>query len=300
VDIDFIKMHGAGNDYIYLDLLDRSLDLDFAGLARAMSPRHFAVGADGLVLILRNGPAEEDTPAGASGGTPARAVAAGEPAPFRMRMFNADGSEAEMCGNAIRCVGKYLFDRGQAGERMRILTGAGVKNVRVVERGPGGARLLQVDMGRPFLAGRDIPVSVDAEPVTDLEAGGYRGAAVGMGNPHFVIFTDRVTDRMVLEDGPLLEKDPVFPKKTNVEFVQVLDPGRVRMRVWERGSGETLACGTGACAAAVASALTGRTGREVDVELPGGTLRIRWEPEGTVLMTGPAVEVFRGRFTYAP
>jgi len=277
MDIDFIKMHGAGNDYVYLDLIKNPLQLDFSALAKNISDRHFGVGGDGLVLIMESGSAD-----------------------FRMRMFNADGSEAEMCGNAIRCVGKYLHDSGYAAKNeISIETLVGVKQLEIVKKDPAGrAQMLRVDMGEPVLNGRDIPVNVDANPVVGIEVQGHKGTAVGMGNPHFVLFVDRITDEHVLADGPKLEKDPVFPHRANIEFNEVLDRGRIRMRVWERGSGETLACGTGACASAVAGALSGLVDRSVDVRLSGGTLHIDWNENNSVFMTGPAEEVFRGVYYF--
>ncbi len=274
MNIEFIKMHGTGNDYIYLDLIKNRYVLDFGELARRMSPRHFGIGADGLILIMESGTSD-----------------------FRMRMFNADGSEAEMCGNGIRCLGKYVFDAGYTKNReLTVETNAGEKALSVVELDDSGkARLLQVDMGRPILAGPDIPAAFDMEPVVDVEVLGYRGTAVSMGNPHFVTFVDTVDDRMVLTDGPKLENAAEFPKKANIEFVQILDRRTVKMRVWERGTGETLACGTGACAAAVAGVLCGRTERSVRVGVPGGELTIVWNEDGdAVSLAGPAVEVFRG------
>jgi diaminopimelate epimerase len=278
MNIEFTKMEGAGNDYVYLDILENSLDVEYGDLARKIADRHFGVGGDGLVLIMK-----------------------GENAAHCMRMFNADGSESEMCGNAIRCVGKYLYDRAHVEDRdFSIETLGGVKHLQVLETdGEGRATRLRVDMGTPILRGGDIPVSFDREPVVGVEVRGYAGTAVSMGNPHFVIFVDEISDNHVLVDGPLLEKAPEFPKKTNVEFVRVIDRGTVEMRVWERGSGETLACGTGACASAVACVLNGLTSRGVDVRLLGGTLRIEWdEGSNTVFMTGPAREVFTGIYRY--
>jgi diaminopimelate epimerase len=298
MNIEFVKMQGAGNDYIYLDLLERAYRADWSDLAVKISSRHFGVGGDGLVLIL--GSAKAD---------------------FRMRMFNADGSEAEMCGNAIRCVGKYLHDRGRlnrggtrragktSGRRkpsetrvFTIETLAGVKMLEVAKKDRAGRALqLTVDMGRPVLKGADIPVKVDSEPVVGIDVMGYKGTALSMGNPHIVFFVDEITDGQVLGDGPRIENHPLFPKRTNVEFVKVLSRQKIEMRVWERGSGETLACGTGACAAAVASALNGLTGRDVEVKLLGGTLRVEWrETDGAVRMTGPAEEVFSGVYAYTP
>ncbi len=277
MDIDFIKMHGAGNDYVYLDLIKNPVQLDFHSLAKKISDRHFGVGGDGLVLIMESGSAD-----------------------FRMRMFNADGSEAEMCGNAIRCVGKYLHDSGYAKRNeISIETLVGTKQLEIVKKDPAGrAEMLRVDMGEPVLNGRDIPVNVDSNPVVGIEVQRYTGTAVSMGNPHFVVFVDRITDEHVLVDGPRLEKDLIFPNKANIEFNEVLDRSHLSMRVWERGSGETLACGTGACASVVAGVLCGLIDRSVDVRLLGGTLHIEWDEKNIVLMTGPAEEVFSGVYYF--
>jgi diaminopimelate epimerase len=278
MDIEFIKMEGAGNDYVYLDLLKDSYGVDFNDLSKKITDRHFGVGGDGLVLIMESLEAD-----------------------YRMRMFNADGSEAEMCGNAIRCVGKYLYDRAYLDNReFSIETLAGIKNVSIFETDEDGKAIkLRVDMGEPVLKGRDIPVQFDMEPVIGVMVRGYEGTAVSMGNPHFVIFVDEISDNHVLIDGPLLEKAPEFSNRINVEFVNVIDRENIEMRVWERGSGETLACGTGACASAVASVLNDKTSREMNVKLLGGTLRIEWdEASNTVYMTGPATEVFSGTYNY--
>jgi diaminopimelate epimerase len=277
MDIEFIKMEGAGNDYVYLDLLKNNYDVDFHDLAKRIADRHFGVGGDGLVLMMESRNAD-----------------------YRMRMFNADGSESEMCGNAIRCVGKYLYDRAYLDDReFSIETLAGVKIVSVFDTDEEGkATRLRVDMGEPVLNGSDIPIQFDMNPVVGVEVRGYEGTAVSMGNPHFVIFVDEITDNHVLVDGPLLEKAPEFPNKTNVEFVSVTDREHIEMRVWERGSGETLACGTGACASAVASVLNEKTSREMNVKLLGGNIRIEWdEKSNTVYMTGPATEVFTGVYS---
>ncbi len=280
MDVPFIKLEGAGNDYVYIDLLKNGYDLPFDDLAKKISDRHFGVGSDGLVLIMK-----------------------GSNAPFRMRMFNSDGSEAEMCGNAIRCVAKYLFDRGYSDRReLSVETLAGVKKLSIVRREPEhSTSWVKVNMGSPILRGADIPVNIDREPVTDIEVSGYRGTAVSMGNPHFVVFVDGITDTHVLQDGPRIEKDPLFPSRTNVEFVKVIDRENIEMRVWERGSGETLACGTGACASVVAAVLGGHTSRNVSVNLRGGNLEISWEKkENCVYLTGPAREVFSGVYFYEP
>ena len=280
MEIEFVKMEGAGNDYVYLDLLRNNYDLDFNDLSKKIADRHFGVGGDGLVLIMESADAH-----------------------YRMRMFNADGSEAEMCGNAIRCVGKYLYDRAYLDDReFSIETLAGVKQLNVFETDEDGKAVkLRVDMGEPVLQGKKIPVLFGMEPVVGVTVRGYEGTAVSMGNPHFVIFVDEITDNHVLIDGPLLETAPEFPNKINVEFVSVIDREQIEMRVWERGSGETLACGTGACASAVASVLNSKTSREMNVKLLGGTLRIEWEESSNrVFMTGPATEVFSGTYTYNP
>jgi diaminopimelate epimerase len=274
MNIEFVKMEGAGNDYIYLDLIQKGIDTDFSSLAKKISSRHFGVGGDGLVLILPSSNAN-----------------------YRMRMFNADGSEAEMCGNAIRCVGKYLFDYGYLNDgKFTVETPAGIKNLTIVETdGEGKVSQVQVDMGPPILSGKEIPVTFEMNPVVDVEVMGYRGTAVSMGNPHFVIFVDRITNRQIQVDGPKLEKTPVFPNRVNVEFVQVFNRENILVRVWERGSGETLACGTGACASVVASVLNKLTERKVKVNLTGGVLQIEWrENNNSVYLTGPAVEVFKG------
>ncbi len=278
MNIDFIKMHGTGNDYIYLDLVKNKYDVDFSELAREMSPRHYGIGADGLILVMESARCD-----------------------IRMRMFNADGSEAEMCGNGIRCVGKYVYDSGYTKKRdFSVETKAGEKVISVLELDEAGkAGSLRVDMGRPILSGPDIPVAFDMKPVVDVAILGYRGTAVSMGNPHFVTFVDEITDRMVLTDGPKLENAAEFPQKANIEFAQILDRKNILMRVWERGAGETLSCGTGACAVAVASTLSGFTDRTVQVRVKGGLLTIRWdEKNDTVHLAGPSVEVFRGTYRF--
>jgi diaminopimelate epimerase len=280
MDIEFIKMQGVGNDYVYLDCMSRSYPVDFPHLAQKISSRHFGVGGDGLVLIIESKSAD-----------------------YGMRMFNADGSESEMCGNAIRCVGKYLHDSGYLKkEELSIQTLGGTKYLWITEKDSYGRAVgLRVDMGEPTLRGRDIPIAVDGEPVIGVELLGYRGTAVSMGNPHFVIFVDDITDRHVLVDGPRLEKNPIFPKKANIEFARVTGRNSITMRVWERGSGETLACGTGACATAVAGHLNNLTERELDITLLGGTLHIEWNVQNNrVYMSGPAEEVFRGVYHYIP
>lgn len=268
--IRFTKMHGAGNDYVYLDCMQAAPEQP-EHLAREISDRHFGIGSDGLVLILPSATAD-----------------------FRMRMFNADGSEAEMCGNASRCIGKYVFDRGlTTSTELTLETRGGVKRLLLHVKGHEVTEVT-VDMGAPQLLPEDIPVKslnneVKLNEEETIAGDTYRITAVGMGNPHAVIFTDKITDTLVLGKGPLLETADIFPRKSNIEFARVIDRNNIEMRVWERGTGETLACGTGACATAVAAALNGLTGRKVAIHLPGGTLHIDWDREsGHVFMTGPA------------
>ncbi|MDD5727743.1 MAG: diaminopimelate epimerase [Victivallales bacterium] len=279
--IEFTKMHGLGNDYIYFDCIDNpNLIPDSGKVAPRLSDRHFGIGGDGIVLILR------------------AAVAGAE---YRMRMFNADGSEAEMCGNAIRCVAKYLCDHAYVGgDEVNIQTGAGIKHIAISRDAAGNFSRARVDMGEPQLNGLMIPVNIDREPVIaeniSLSNGGkYKFTAVSMGNPHAVIFVDEITDEQVLRDGPLAEVHELFPNKINVEFVKVISPSEVQMRVWERGAGETLACGTGASAVAVACALNQLTARKITVHLLGGELEIEWADNNHVFMTGPAATVYTGK-----
>ncbi|MDL2267130.1 diaminopimelate epimerase [Desulfovibrio sp. OttesenSCG-928-G15] len=274
--ISFTKMHGAGNDYVYVEEFDFSLPHPEL-LARYMSHRHFGVGADGLVLM---GPS---------------AVA-----DFRMRIFNADGSEAQMCGNASRCVAKYLYEhRRTVQHELTLETGAGIKHLSLdVECGL--VRFVRVNMGRPVLFPADIPMSVEGKTFVNQELGVadavWRGTAVSMGNPHLVVFVDDVNALDVPRIGPLFENHSYFPQRVNTEFVQIIDPKHIAMRVWERGSGETLACGTGACASLVACVLNERTESDITVSLPGGALHITWDNKGDVYMTGPAVSVCSGKY----
>jgi diaminopimelate epimerase len=281
--MQFTKMQGAGNDYIYVDCFDEPLPHNIPNLARRISDRRFGVGGDGLILICPSDRADAE-----------------------MRMYNADGSSAEMCGNGIRCVAKYIYDHGICREdKLRIESGGNVLtlDLSVAE---GRVDQVRVDMGAPILTPAAIPTTLRAAgsqdlPVVDvpIEVAGrsLRVTCVSMGNPHCVTFVDEPTDEWVLGVGPKLEVDERFPKRANCEFVQVLDRNEVRQRTWERGSGETLACGTGACAVGVAGVLTGRTDRNVAVHLLGGDLKIEWnEQDGHVYMTGPAVEVFTGQW----
>lgn len=283
--IPFVKMEGAGNDYIYVDVLPgRGTDParlgDLPALARAMSDRHYGVGSDGLILI---GPSEK--------------------ADARMRMFNADGSESAMCGNGIRCIARYLADEGiVTAPELTIETGAGVLHL-ALRKERGRVVGVRVDMGAPRLERADIPMlgpagTVVDEPI-DITGGVVRITALSMGNPHCVVFVPSVEEAPVTTLGPELENHPRFPERTNVEFVEVIDTRHVRQRTWERGSGETLACGTGASAVCVAGVLTGRTGRVIENDLRGGRLQLEWPEGGAVFMTGPAREVFRGHWAPA-
>jgi len=274
----FTKVHGLGNDFILVNGLNGKLNPDqFPTLAVKICDRHFGVGADGLVLLLPSHTAD-----------------------VRMRIFNSDGSEPEMCGNAIRCVAKYLYERGLVEQdKIRVETFAGTITPEIVAQG-GVVKLVRVDMGEPRLQREQIPMAGPPGKVLDepLEVDGidYRVTAVSMGNPHCVIFVPDV-DRVSLQQaGPRIENHPAFPRKVNVEFVQILNRDEVRMKVWERGAGETMACGTGACAAAVACVLNGHTGRRVTVRLAAGNMFIEWAADNRVYMTGPAEEVFSGEY----
>jgi len=274
----FTKMHGAGNDYVYVNGFEETLPSDLPGLAHRISDRRFGVGGDGLILIL-----------------PSTAADA------RMQMFNTDGSEAEMCGNGIRCVAKYVYDHGIARRpELRIETKAGILAVSVLLAG-GTVDKVRVDMGPPILAAERIPTTLAGDPVVNAEltVAGRRFAvtSVSMGNPHCVIFVERASDELVLGFGPQIEVDRHFPARVNVEFVEVVSANEVRQRTWERGSGETWACGTGASAVCVAGVLTGRTERRIVNHLRGGDLELEWnQSDNHVYMTGPAVEVFSGEW----
>ena len=300
---DFVKMEGLGNDYVYVDLFEQR---EFAAtlakqpaalkrLAQRVSDRHFGVGADGLILV---GP--------------------GERAPFRMTMFNADGSESAMCGNGLRCVAKLVADRGYVeggtADVFEVESGAGVHRVEIASRSDGSGEAagnveqVRLAMGAPRLRNREVPTTGPAE-ARSLEhelllPGGERVtvSCVSMGNPHAVIFLPPGTDvreHPVTQLGPLVERHPYFPERTNVEFVEVRSETRLIQRTWERGSGETLACGSGACAVLVAAHLTGRAAREATVTLLGGDLRIAWdEASNTVYKTGPATNVFTGTYVH--
>lgn len=279
--VKFTKMHGAGNDYVYINAMEIVPD-NLPPLSQMISDRHFGVGSDGLVVIMPS-----------------------QVADFRMRMFNADGSEAEMCGNASRCIGKYVFEKGLADKtEVTLETLAGIKTLRL-EVKDNEVKSVTVDMGEPELRPEVIPVR-SSSPVSKISereiinGREYVVTAVSMGNPHAVVFTDNITDELVLGEGPYLETAEIFPNKSNIEFARVIDRNHIEMRVWERGSGETLACGTGACATVVAAALNGYTDRRVIVKLLCGELEIYWDDQSNhVFLKGGAEFIADGVF-YIP
>ncbi len=271
----FTKMHGIGNDYVYVNCFEESVK-NPAEVSKFVSDRHFGIGSDGLILISPSAKAD-----------------------FRMNIYNADGSQAEMCGNGIRCVAKYVYDYGLTDKtEFSVETLAGIKYLKLqIENGKTAT--VEVNMGAPILEAKAIPVAVEESPVVNVpvEVKGkiYHMTCVSMGNPHAIIFMNNVKDLDIEAIGPYFENHTVFPKRTNTEFVEVIDRNTVNMRVWERGSDETLACGTGACATTVACILNNKTEDEVTVHLLGGDLKIRWDRENNqVYMTGPATVVFDG------
>lgn len=273
--IKFTKMHGLGNDYVYIDAINQKIQNELK-LAQFVSNRHFGIGSDGLILICESKVAD-----------------------FKMRMFNSDGSEAEMCGNGIRCVGKFVYDKGFTSKTtVTIETLAGIKTLKLNIKDKK-IETVRVDMGEPILEADKIPVISKEEPVKNLELEAenrkFKFTCVSMGNPHAITIVENTKEFEVERYGKILEVDKAFPKKANIEFAQVIDKENIKMRVWERGAGETLACGTGACATAVACNLLNLTGRKVNIELLGGTLNIEWnENDNHIYMTGPAVTVFDG------
>lgn len=273
----FTKMHGCGNDYIYVDGSKEHIDAERkAETVRRLSDRHFGIGGDGVIFI--NPSAEAD---------------------FEMEMYNADGSRAEMCGNGIRCVAKYVYDKGLTDKKKISIISAGKVKQLCLTIQDKKVILVKVNMGEPELLAEKIPVASEKERVIDepvtVKGREYRMTCVSMGNPHAVVFVDDVDNLEIEKIGPYFEKHEVFPKRTNTEFVKVIDRNTVQMRVWERGSGETLACGTGACASVVACILNGLTDEQVTVKLSGGDLEIFWDrKQNLVYMTGPAAHVFDG------
>ena len=274
----FTKMHGAGNDYVYINGFEQQVE-DPVILAQRVSNRNFGIGSDGLILILPSTQAD-----------------------VKMRMFNADGSEAEMCGNGIRCVAKYAYDHGLVKkQQLEVETASGVLPLQLFVGEAGLVERVQVNMGAPRLNRAALPMigPADEQAVAvklPLDDGELEVTCVSMGNPHCVIFVDDVENCDFEQIGPMIEKHDWFPNRINVEFVQVVSSSEVVQRTWERGAGETLACGTGASAVTVAGVLTGRTERKIVNHLRGGDLQLEWLEGGPVMMTGPAVEVFSGDF----
>jgi diaminopimelate epimerase len=278
MNLEFTKMHGIGNDFVVVDCLkaDAPTPEAIQKVAVRLCDRHFGVGSDGVILVL---PGTADTD-------------------FTMRMFNPDGSEAEMCGNGIRCFARFAREAGYTDKSVvRVSTLAGVMVLEAV-----GAEGVKVDMGTPGLDRADLPMMGEPGPVlgepVDVDGDTFALTGVSMGNPHVIFFVDDATDDLINRVGPKLEKHLLFPRRTNVHAVQILADDEIKMLTWERGAGRTLACGTGACACAVASALNGKTGRRVLAHLPGGDLLIEWEENGPVTMTGPATFVFRGSMSF--
>lgn len=274
--LNFTKMQGIGNDYIYINCFEENVS-DPSALSVRLSDRHFGIGSDGIILI-----------------------APSQTADCRMDIYNADGSRAMMCGNGIRCVGKYVYERGIVRkETLRVETLSGIKTLQLkVENDT--VKTVSVDMGKPILNAQDIPVALSMEQVVQqplmVDGTEYRITCVSMGNPHCVLFVDDVNAMQLETIGPKIETNPLFPNRVNVEFIQVVNKNEIKMRVWERGSGETWACGTGACASAVACCLNGKTSEKVRVHLKGGDLDITWDKgkTGSVFMDGPAEFVFDG------
>lgn len=276
----FTKMHGTGNDYVYVNAVSENID-DGSDLAKILSNRNYGIGSDGLILIKSSDEAD-----------------------FYMDMYNSDGSKGKMCGNGIRCVGKYVYDKGLTNkENIKIETGSGIKDLKLhIE--DGKVTSVTVDMGQVITNPKDIPVISDEDEIIDMpiEVGGsiYNITCVGFGNPHAVVFVDDTQDVKVEEIGPLFEHHEIFPDRVNTEFVTVVSKDRIDMRVWERGSGETMACGTGACASAYASIRNGKTDNKVTVSLLGGELIIEYDESlNKIYMTGPAVTVFEGEIDLA-
>ncbi|HNX64587.1 MAG TPA: diaminopimelate epimerase [Oscillospiraceae bacterium] len=274
--LNFTKMHGIGNDYVYVNCFKEKIE-NPEKISIFISDRHFGIGSDGLVLIMPS-----------------------EVADFRMRMFNADGSEGMMCGNATRCIGKYVYENKMTDKTdITLETKSGIKKLKLTTQ-DGKVSFVEVDMGKAVLKPRDIPVNFDGEsfvskPV-DVNGMEYKLTCVSMGNPHAVLFTENIDSLDLEKIGPSFENHSLFPERINTEFVEVIDDKTLKMRVWERGSGETFACGTGACATAVAAVLNGfcKNDEEITVKLRGGDLKITYKSDGTVLMCGTATKVFDG------
>ncbi len=278
MNLNFSKWQGCGNDFVLADCFAEKID-DFAALAVRICDRHYGVGADGLILVLPSAVAD-----------------------FKMRIFNTDGSEAEMCGNGIRCFARYVYETKLTEKTIfTVETGAGILTPEILLTADGKVELVRVNMGQPVLAGDEIPVSgfgmnrVIDEPLEVLGQQ-YKMTCVSMGNPHCVIFVDNIAQVELEKIGASFEKHSAFPKKTNTEFVEVKDRQHMRMRVWERGAAITLACGTGSCATLVAAVLNDKSDRRAEIELDGGKLVIEWGEDGNVYMSGPAERVFTGTY----
>ena len=270
-------MHGIGNDYVFVDCF-KELIKDPTEVSKQISDRHFGIGSDGLILIMPS-----------------------EKADARMRIFNADGSEAQMCGNGVRCVAKYIYDHGIIrGKTANIETLAGIKRLEL-KIDNGKASSVKVNMGKPILEKCKIPVRGDGADVVNenlkIDSKEFKMTCVSMGNPHCIIFDEDIENIPLTKYGPLIENDNLFPERINVHFVQIIEKDRVRIKTWERGSGITLACGTGASAVCVAGVLNKKTHSKVLAYLPGGDLELEWAEDGNVYMTGPATEVFTGEIT---
>lgn len=279
--IEFTKMQGCGNDYVYINGFTQSIKPeDKPEFVRKVSDRHFGIGSDGVIFINPSDCAD-----------------------FEMEMYNADGSRSEMCGNGIRCVAKYVYDKKMTDStEISIVSGGAVKYLQLTVENDA-VKKVRVDMGEPILTPAQVPVNAEGDRAVNLpvlvKEEEYRMTCVSMGNPHAVVFVDDVEKLEIEKIGPDFENHPVFPNRTNTEFVQVIRPDYVKMRVWERGTGETLACGTGCCATAVACVLNQKTGRDVTVEVLGGKIEISWdEKTNHVFMTGPAEIVFEGTISW--
>lgn len=274
--LKFTKMHGCGNDYVYINCFTQNVE-DFSNLSIELSHRRFGIGGDGVIYICPSNVADA-----------------------KMRMFNLDGSEGKMCGNGIRCVGKYLFDNGMvSGDTTTIETLSGIKTLKAYKNEGGEVTALSVNMGKAELKPENIPVALDGDKVINynynIDSVDYKITCVSMGNPHCIVFADDVKNIELERIGPKFEHNIIFPEGVNTEFVKIISPNEIEMRVWERGSGETWACGTGACASAVASVLNGfcNKGEDIIVHLIGGDLIVNYTDD-CVIMTGPAVKVFNG------
>jgi diaminopimelate epimerase len=268
MEIPFTKMHGSGNDFIFVDCLKRDIP-NLSAMAGKLCDRRFGIGADQLLTVHPSSVAD-----------------------FKMEIYNADGSQVEMCGNGIRCFAKYVYDHGITQNReIEVETLAGIMRPRII------GELVEVDMGEPILEGRKIPVNADGEIINrplSVDGATYQITCVSMGNPHCVLYLDDIDALDLDKIGPRFEHHAFFPNRVNTEFIKILGREEVKMRVWERGAGETWACGTGACAVGVAGVITGRTARKITVRLKGGDLLVEWRDNNRVYMTGGADEVFRG------